>query len=55
MREALSGIPKEVIEMIEYFYVSKQSGNIVLNIKDGFILRAMKQESVQINKNRLTS
>lgn len=44
-------LPREVIEMIEYFFVSRRSGNIVLNIKDGFVLRAVKEESVQINKN----
>ena len=44
-------LPKEVIEMIQYFFISRRSGNIVLNIKDGFVLRAVKEESVQINKN----
>lgn len=53
MNESLitRGLPKEVVEMIEYFFISRRSGNIVLNIKDGFVLRAVKEESVQINKN----
>ena len=53
MNSALTqtGLPKEVVEMIEYFFVSRRSGNIILNIKDGFVLRAVKEESVQINKN----
>ncbi len=46
-----TGLPKEVVEMIEYFFISRRSGNIILNIKDGYVLRAVKEESVQINKN----
>lgn len=50
MNDPLS-IPKEVIEMIRYFIISGRSGNVTLNIKDGFVLRVVKEESVQINKN----
>lgn len=51
MSEAAKELPREVIEMIKYFYTSRRSGNITLNIKDGVILRASKEESVVINKN----
>lgn len=47
----MNDLPKEVIEMIKYFMISKRSGNVTLNIKDGHVLRAVKEEIVQINKN----
>ena len=51
MNKQPSALPKEVLDMIEYFIISRRSGNITLNIKDGFVLRAVKEEAVQINKN----
>ena len=47
----MNDLPKEVIEIIKYFVTARRSGNVTLNIKDGMVLRAVKEEIVQINKN----